>query len=145
MFDKIHTKPKFLSKTNILTLLKLPTPIKTDRTSIVDLDSLNITSVHAKPRSKILDVTKPILNDSSWIVEFGSLDITSVSLLGWSFMPKRSPRALILDTWSMIHDPRFMILDTWFLIHGPCAMIHDPWWESSAPRMSLQSGSDPVQ
>ena len=61
---KIHTKPIFSSKTTILPLLKLLKPIKTDRKSIVDLGSLDITSVallgcsfmpKQGPRSKILD------------------------------------------------------------------------------------------
>ena len=42
---KNHAKPVFLSKTTILTLLKLLKTIKTDRKSIVDSDGLNIKSV----------------------------------------------------------------------------------------------------
>ena len=41
---KIHTKVIISSKTTILTLLKLLKPIKTDRKSIVDSGSLDITS-----------------------------------------------------------------------------------------------------
>ena len=59
-----RTRALFLSKTIILTLLKLLKPIKTDTSSVVDLDSLNIMSVallkwpfvpKQGPRSKILD------------------------------------------------------------------------------------------
>ena len=42
---KNHIKHVFSSKTTILTLLKLPKPIKIDRKSIVDSDGLNIKSV----------------------------------------------------------------------------------------------------
>ena len=42
---KIHTKAIVSSKTIILTLSKLPKPMKTDRSSVVELDSLNITSI----------------------------------------------------------------------------------------------------
>ena len=40
-----HIKTVFWSKTHILKVLEHLKPIKTDRKSIVDLDSLNITSV----------------------------------------------------------------------------------------------------
>ena len=43
-FIKIHTKAVFSSETIILTLLKLLKPMKTDRKSIVDSGSLDITS-----------------------------------------------------------------------------------------------------
>ena len=67
-FVKNHTKAICSSKATILTLLPLLKPIKTDRSSVVDLDSLNITSIallkcpcmlkqgpRSSIRSKILD------------------------------------------------------------------------------------------
>ena len=74
----IHIKPVFWSKTHILTLFELLKPIKTDRKSIVDSGSLDITSGSLQkwpfvpkqgPRAKVQGpiLVKPIKNDRSWI------------------------------------------------------------------------------
>ena len=66
-----HATVSVSSKSFILTLHQLPKPIKTDRSSVVDLDTLNIISIallecpfmpKQGPRSLILDliIVKPI-------------------------------------------------------------------------------------